>query len=107
MLLSLFSWHNNNHARNKASTADPAALGETSKGNIMFYAVRTQQVTDTLTERQLLKFYNKAERASYLETRGDAEPISAREAYKFSLSATGRTVRSPEAGIIFFVHTIY
>ena len=73
----------------------------------MFYAVRTQQVTDTSTERQLLKFYDKEGRASYLEIRGDAKPISAREAYKFSLSAPGYTVRSPEAGIIFFVHTIY
>ena len=73
----------------------------------MFYAVRTQQVTNTSTERQLLKFYGKEDRAAYLEIRGDAETISAKEAYKFSLSAPGRTVRSPEAGIIFFVHTIY
>ena len=73
----------------------------------MFYAVRTQQVTDTSTERQLLKFYDKKDRASYLEIRDDVEPISTREAYKFSLSAPGRTVRSPEVGIIFFVYTIY
>ena len=73
----------------------------------MFYAVRTQQVTNTSTERQLLKFYDKEDRASYLETRGDVEPISAKEAYKFSLSAPSHTVRSPEAGVIFFVHTIY
>ena len=73
----------------------------------MFYAVRTQQVTDTSTERQLLKFYNKAERVSYLEVRGDAKSISAKDAYKFSLSAPGYTVRSPEAGIVFFVQTIY
>ena len=73
----------------------------------MFYAVRIQQVTNTSTERQLLKFYNKAERASYLEIRDDAKLISAREAYKFSLSAPSYTVRSPEAGTIFFVHTIY
>ena len=73
----------------------------------MFYAVRTQQVTDTSTERQLLKFYNKAERAAYLELRGDAKLISAKEAYKFSFSAPSYTVRCPEAGIIFFVHTIY
>lgn len=73
----------------------------------MFYAVRTQQVTDTSAERQLLKFYDKEGRASYLEIRGDAVIISAKEAYKFSLSAPSRTVRSPEAGVIFFVHTIY
>ena len=73
----------------------------------MFYAVRTQQVTDTSTERQLLKFYTKDNRAAYLEIRDDAEPISAREAYKFSFSATSYTVRSPETGIIYFVHTIY
>ena len=73
----------------------------------MFYAVRTQQVTDTSTERQLLKFYNKEDRASYLETRGDAVIISAEEAYKFSFRAPSRTVRCPEAGIIFFVRTIY
>ena len=73
----------------------------------MFYAVRTQQITDTSTERQLLKFYSKKDRASYLETRGGAKPISAKEAYKFSLGAPSHTVRSPEAGIIFFVHTIY
>ena len=73
----------------------------------MFYAVRTQQVTDTSTERQLLKFYNKAERASYLETRGDAKSISAKDAHKFSFRAPSRTVRCAESGIIFFVHTIY
>ena len=73
----------------------------------MFYAVRKQQVTDTSTERQLLKFYGKEDRASYLEARSDAKPISAKEAYKFSLSAPSYTVRSPEAGTIFFVHTIY
>lgn len=73
----------------------------------MFYAVRTQQVTDTSTERQLLKFYNKEGRASYLETRGDAESISSKEAYKFSFRAPSYTVRCPEAGIIFFAHTIY
>lgn len=73
----------------------------------MFYAVRTQQVTDTSTERQLLQFYDKKDRASYLEIRGDAVAISAKEAYKFSFSAPSRTVRCPEAGIIFFVHTIY
>ena len=53
----------------------------------MFYAIRKQQMTSTITERQLLKFYNKAERASYLEARSDAKPISAKEAHKFSLSA--------------------
>ena len=73
----------------------------------MFYVVRIQQVTDTSTERQLLKFYDKKGRASYLEIRGDAKPISAIEAYRLSLSAPSHTVRSPEAGIIFFVHTIY
>ena len=73
----------------------------------MFYAVRTQQVTDTSAERQLLKFYSKKDRASYLETRDDAVASNAKEAYKFSFRAPSRTVRSPEAGIIFFVHTIY
>ena len=73
----------------------------------MFYAVRIQQITDTSAERQLLKFYNKADRISYLEARGDAEAISAKEAYKFSFCAPGYTVRCPQAGIIFFVHTIY
>ena len=72
----------------------------------MFYAVRTQQVTDTSVERQLLKFYSKKGRASYLETRGDAVAISAKEACKFSFRAPSSTVRCPEAGIIFFVHTI-
>ena len=73
----------------------------------MFYAVRTQQITDTSTERQLLKFYDKEGRASYLEIRGDAKPISAKDAYKFSFRAPSYTVRCPEASIIFFVHTIY
>ena len=73
----------------------------------MFYAVRTQQVTDTSTERQLLKFYSKKNRESYLETRGDAAAINAKEACKFSFRAPSRTVRCPEVGIIFFVHTIY
>ena len=73
----------------------------------MFYAIRTQQVTDTSTERQLLKFYDKKDRASYLETRGGAVVINAKAAYKFSFRAPSYTVRCSEAGIIFFVHTIY
>ena len=73
----------------------------------MFYAVRTQQVTDTSTERQLLTFYGKEDRALYIEARGDADAISAKDAHKFSFRAPSRTVRCPEAGIIFFVHTIY
>ena len=73
----------------------------------MFYAVRTQQITDTSAERQLLKFYTKADRVAYLEVRNDASVISAKEASKFSFRAPSYTVRSPEAGIIFFVHTIY
>ena len=73
----------------------------------MFYAIRMQQVTDTSAERQLLKFYTKGDRVSYLEVRGDAEAISAKESYKFSFCAPSYTVCSPEAGIIFFVHTIY
>ena len=73
----------------------------------MFYAVRTQQVTDTTMERQLLKFYDKKDRASYLETRGDAGVLNAKAAYKFSFRAPGHVVRYPDAGIIFFVRTIY
>ena len=73
----------------------------------MFYAVRTQQVTDTSTERQLLKFNTKEDRASYLETRGGAEVISAKEAYKFSFRAPSHVVRCPAYGIVFFVQTIY
>ena len=73
----------------------------------MFYAIRDQQVTDVITERQLLKFYSKADRASYLEVRSDAEVISAREAHKFSFCAPSYTIRCPEASIIFFVQTIY
>ena len=72
----------------------------------MFYAVRTQQVTDTYAERHLLKFYSKKDRASYLETR-DAVAINAKEAQKFSFCAPSYTVRCPKAGIIFFAHTIY
>ena len=73
----------------------------------MFYAIRIQQITDTITERQLLKFYTKEDRVAYLEARNDAIAISAKEAYKFSCRAPSYAVRSPEAGIIFFVHTIY
>ena len=73
----------------------------------MFYAVRTQQVTDTSTERQLLKFYTKADRDAYIEARGDAENLRAKEAYRFSFRAPSYLVRCPDAGIIFFVHTIY
>ena len=72
----------------------------------MFYAVRKQQITDTSAERQLLKFYGKEDRASYLETRGDAVAISAKEAYKFSFRAPSHAVRCPVAGILFFVQTI-
>ena len=73
----------------------------------MFYAVRTQQVTDNSIERQRLSFHTKEDRASYLETRGDSVAIKAKEAYKFSFRAPSHTVRCPEAGIVFFVQTIY
>ena len=73
----------------------------------MFYAVRTQQVTDTSAERQLLQFYSKKDRAAYLEARGDAETIRAKEAHKFSFHAPSYVVRCPEVGIIFCVYTIY
>ena len=73
----------------------------------MFYAIREQQITDTSTEYQLLKFYSKADRASYLEARGDAVVINAKAAYKFSFCAPSYAVRCPDAGIIIFVHTIY
>ena len=73
----------------------------------MFYAVREQQITDTSTERQLLKFYTNEDRVAYLEVRNDAIAISAKEAYKFSFSAPSYTVRCPDASIIFFVYTIY
>ncbi len=73
----------------------------------MFYAIRTQQATDASMNRQLLKFYSKGDRASYLETRRDAAAINAEEAYKFSFCAPSYTVRCPETGIIFFVCTIY
>ena len=88
MLLSLFFWHNNNYASNTASTANPAELGETSKGNIMFYAIREQQITSTITERQLLKFFTKEDRALYIKThRGDAVTIKTKKASKFSTCA--------------------
>lgn len=73
----------------------------------MFYAIRTQQVTDTSTKLQLLKFYDKKGRASYLETRGDAVAINAKEAYRFSFRAPSYAVRCPDAGVVFFVRTIY
>ena len=73
----------------------------------MFYAIRIQQITDAITERQLLKFYTKEDRVAYLEVRNDAIAISAKESYKFSRCAPSYTVRSPKAGSIFFVHTIY
>ncbi len=73
----------------------------------MFYAIRIQQITDAITERQLLKFYTKEDRVAYLEVHNDAIAISAKEAYKFSSCAPGYAVRGPEAGIIFFVQTIY
>ena len=58
----------------------------------MFYAVRTQQITDTTTERQLLRFYTEEDRAAYLEARGDAKPIKAKEAYKFTFCAPSHGV---------------
>ena len=73
----------------------------------MFYAIRKQQITDTITERQLLQFYTKKDRESYLEARSDASVIKAKDAYKFSFRAPGYPVRCPEASIIFFVHDIY
>ena len=73
----------------------------------MFYAIREQQITGTITERQLLQFYSKKDRVAYLEARGDAETIRAKEAHKFSFRAPSYVVRCPDASIIFFVYTIY
>ena len=74
----------------------------------MFYAIREQQITGTITERQLLKFFTKADRESYLEAhRGDAVTIKTKKASKFSTCAPGCATRCQATGIIFFVHTIY
>ena len=73
----------------------------------MFYAIRMHKITDAITERQLLRFYSKKDRAAYLEARGDAETIRAKEAHKFTLCVPGYAVHGSEAGTIFFVYRIY
>ena len=74
----------------------------------MFYAIREQQITDTITERQLLKFFTKKDRASYLEThRGDVVSIKTKKASKFSTCTPGCATRCQATNIIFFVYTLY
>ena len=73
----------------------------------MFYAIRIQQITDAITERQLLKFFTKADRALYIKThRGDAVTIKTKKASKFSTCAPGCATRCQATGIIFFVYTL-
>ena len=74
----------------------------------MFYAVRTQQVTGTITERQLLKFFTKEDRSLYIKThRGDVVTIKTKKASKFSTCAQGCATRCQATDIIFFVYTLY
>ena len=74
----------------------------------MFYAIRTQQITGTITERQLLKFFTKKDRALYLEAHGgDVVTIKTKKASKFSTCAPGCATRCQATNIIFFVYTLY
>ena len=74
----------------------------------MFYALRTQQVTNTSAERQLLVFYTKKDRASYLEVhRSDVVKLKTKEASKFSTITPGCATRCQATDIIFFVYTLY
>ena len=74
----------------------------------MFYALRTQQVTNTSAERQLLVFYTKKDRAAYLEAhRSDVVKLKTKEASKFSTFAPGCATRCQATDIIFFVYTLY
>ena len=74
----------------------------------MFYAIRKQQITGTITERQLLKFYTKEDRALYIKKhRGDYVTIKTKKASKFSTCAPGCATRCQATNIIFFVYTLY
>ena len=74
----------------------------------MFYAIRKQQITSTITERQLLVFYTKKDRATYLEAhRSDVVALKTKEASKFSTIALGSATRCQATNIIFFVYTLY
>lgn len=70
----------------------------------MFYATRTQQVTATSAEKQLLSFYTKTQRDEYCNFE-DGTAIAAREANKLQPAGTRRGVKSPEAGV-FFVQAV-
>ena len=73
------------------------------KGDIMaYYATRTQQVTDTITEHQLLKFYTRKDRAAYAEHRTITN-IKAVDAYKLCLADVWRTYNCRDAGVVFHV----
>ena len=66
----------------------------------MYYATRTQVIADNHAEHQLLKFYTRAHRDTYVREIGGAA-ITAREAGKLMLADIARAHSG--YGMIFFV----
>ena len=66
----------------------------------MYYATRTQAITADHTEHQLLKFYTKTDRDTYVREIGGTA-ITAREAGKLMIADVARAHSG--YGMIFFV----
>lgn len=71
----------------------------------MFYATRTQQVTDKVTETQALSFYTKKDRDNFVNFIGGTA-IGAKEYNKLSFADLKRTHSSAEAGCVFFAQRV-
>ena len=71
----------------------------------MFYATRITEDAG-IKEQQLLKFYDRADRAAYLAKDSTATAILAKEAAKLKPAAPGWTVADKQAGITFLAQTV-
>ena len=71
----------------------------------MFYATRITKDAG-IKEQQVLKFYDKADRAAYLAKDITAAAIVAKDAAKLKPAAPGWTVADKSIGITFFAQIV-
>ena len=68
----------------------------------MFYAIRTTAIAANVTERQLLSFYSKADRTSFISKNGVAKAVMASEARTYKAAGASHTVSDKSLNITFF-----
>ena len=71
----------------------------------MFYATRAQQITNTLQEHQLMKFYAKADRDNFVLNLAGAQ-ISAKEAHKLCIADVWQTHSADCVGVFFMARYV-